>query len=974
MIITVPVRKIKQFWEHCVENVRPVHLIMRGLHFLRVEGIALTFRRVRCYWKDRGRMQIPCADCGTEIATAEYCAYDSRYEQEIDFSHLATDLRPIAFFLPQFHTFPENDAWWGKGFTEWVNTKKAVPKFAGHYQPRTPHRDIGFYDLSRFETLEKQIALAKRHGVYAFCFYYYWFSGKKLMEKPMRMLLEHPQVDFHYCLCWANENFTRAWDGKDREVLMRQEYRKEDAGAFIRDIKPYCMDPRYVRIGNRPVIIVYNPGQIPRAEELFANWRAHAREQGIGEIVIWTCQTANHTAENLGILDAVDAEVEFPPHNMWWEAIGVRDLDIGQHSACIFHYHKLVETMLSIIRRERSKERKKPLYRGCMMGWDNAARRDDGWITYFAYSIRDFYRWVLEIGNDTRQRFPREERYFFVNAWNEWAEGTYLEPDETYGYANCNTFSRAVFQLDFETDDDSEIICKHRPNGGAQAEFETAGRIRIAVQVHLFYTELADEVIRSLNVIPYPFDCYISLTDESKKQEVEDTFRHSCRAAHVYAEVFENRGRDVAPFLMQMQACAAQYDYICHIHTKKTKTADYGDTWRRYLYRHLFGDSEHVRAVLELFETDPALGIVFPQTYPALKNMAGWGGNRARVKEILHGMEICIPPDPQPVFPVGDMFWLRAQAAEPIFACGFTQTDFEPEAGQDNATLAHAIERSWAYLVKGQGYTWRKVQNGRKTPMPGAQPHKKHRIAFFFHYDKEDRVCGEDLGYLEKVARFCGRVVFISNSKLGQEDQKAVRGYCSDLFLRENRGFDFSGWREAMLQIGWDTLASYDELYLMNNSVYGPVFDLSAIAEEMGQRQVDFWGMTKFPYLADGSYLGKPCIEEHLQSYFLEFNQNVVAAAAFRTFWEQVREARTITEVVADYESKLTPLLQKEGFSCDAYVQESGILCRQLESYRLVYEWPYQLLLAGMPFVKKKSFAYMDAQERMGVLRYLEWK
>lgn len=963
--ITLPIRKLGQLWDKCVESVLPIHLLARGLHFLRKEGIGSTFRRVSWYLgRSEGEEKLFGEDDEAEIKTDEYVVYDSKYEDNVDFSKYSTDVKPITFFLPQFHTFPENDKWWGKGFTEWVNTRKAVPKFEGHYQPRTPHEDIGYYDLSQFETLKKQITLAKQHGIYAFCFYYYWFSGHKLMEKPIRMLYEHPEIDMNYCLCWANENFTRAWDGKNKEVIMRQKYQKEDAYNFICDIKEYCMDTRYVRVDGKPVVIVYNPGQIPDAKDVFDSWRKYAIEQGIGEIQIWTCQTANNTAERLGILDAIDAEVEFPPHNMWWDNITVNDLELGRYSAGIFNYHKLVKGAINAIRQQRGVDMAKPLYRGCMMGWDNAARRENGWTTYIAYSLKDFYRWISEICNDTRQRNLEDNRYFFVNAWNEWAEGTYLEPDEKYGYANINTLSRAIYDIGIEDD----LVV----NMGQDNEiwpFDDKERVRIAVQVHLFYTELAEEIIENLNYIPYRFDCYISTSDEKKRQELEEKFKNACHAEHVCVEVYENRGRDVAPFLLQMQKNYMQYDYICHIHGKKTKTADYGDTWRKYLYHNLFDCSENVKRIIDFFEKDERLGILFPETYPALKKMAVWGGNRANVKELLKRLRIDVPLDITPVFPVGNMFWVRTLAAEKLFDYGFASDDFDKEKGQDNATLAHAIERAWVYIVKEDDYTYRKMQN---VIVPETIADAKKRIAFYLHFDKENKISQEDAACLGNLAEVYDRIVFISNSTLDENELDKVRSYVHDILLRENKGYDFAGWRDAILDIGWDTLETYDEMYLVNNSMYGPIFDMKAVISEMEDRHVDFWGLTKFPYLPDGSYLGKTCIEEHVQSFFMEFDNEIIRNSAFREFWESVQEVETLKEVVAKYESELTPLLKREGFRYDVFIQESDILCQKLESYMLPYEYPYQLLLLGMPFVKKKSFEYMNAEERRGLLRYLE--
>lgn len=375
--------------------------------------------------------------------TAE--SYESEYQGNHDYSQYHTDIKTLAFYLPQFHTFPENDAWWGKGFTEWTNTKKSQPRFKGHYQPRIPHSDIGYYDLSRPEGIEQQVRLAKQHKVYGFCFYYYWFSGKKLMEKPLDILMKRPDLDIHFCICWANENFTKVWDGSDHEILMEQKYEEKDPAAFIADLKRYMSDPRYIRVDGKPVLMIYNMGSIPKLRSTIKAWRREAKEQGIGEILIWMCRTANNTATVLNVNRFVDAEVEFPPHGMWWKAI--TEQNMADKDAHIFDYQKLTDVLTERLDREKIRTNKK-IYHTCMMGWDNSCRRKTGWTVYHRYSLNAFSKWLKAAVAATRKQNSEEERFLFINAWNEWGEGTYLEPDEKYGYANINTLSDAICQKD----------------------------------------------------------------------------------------------------------------------------------------------------------------------------------------------------------------------------------------------------------------------------------------------------------------------------------------------------------------------------------------------------------------------------------------------------------------------------------------------------------------------------------------------
>lgn len=365
-------------------------------------------------------------------------AYRSVYQPDQDFRSTPAKAKVIAFYLPQFHTFRENDRWWGEGFTEWVNTKKCTPRFLGHYQPRTPHRDIGFYDLSTAQAVKAQVDLAVRHQVYGFCFYYYWFSGKTLMQQPLELFLQHPEWKLHFCMCWANENFTRTWDGADQEVLMRQEYHRSDPERMICDLKKFLTDPRYIRVDQKPVLLIYDMGKIPHIKTVVKQWREAAKKHGIGEIQIWMCRTHNQTAATLGIRRLIDAEVELPPHNMWSKPF--KDLRYEIADAKIFSYRKLV--IAAAARLHREKRSRKPLYHTCMLGWDNACRRKKGWTVYTGYSITLFRKW-LEAVTEALDKTGGEP-IFFINAWNEWGEGTYLEPDEKYGYTAINTLSECI--------------------------------------------------------------------------------------------------------------------------------------------------------------------------------------------------------------------------------------------------------------------------------------------------------------------------------------------------------------------------------------------------------------------------------------------------------------------------------------------------------------------------------------------------
>lgn len=372
--------------------------------------------------------------------------YDSFYQNDeyLEVQTKPIDIKAIAFYLPQFHTIPENDNWWGEGFTEWTNTEKAEPRFDGHYQPRRPHKDFGFYDLGNVKTIEKQVDLAKRHGIYGFCFYYYWFSGKRLLEKPLNLLLDNTQISMPFCVCWANENWTRTWSGNQKDILIEQQYEKDAGEAFIKDLYRYLEDPRYIRVDGKPVILVYNPAEIPDIEDMFNTWRRGAKIEGIGEIEIWCCNTDSNTTDKLLLKKIVDSVVDFPPRNIDFDKeILIKHLSYRKDGACVYDYSKMVDFFISKYKNSNIPYKHIPT---CMMGWDNTARKKVGWHCFYGYSLKSFYKWIRAIVKMLRAHYPKERRFMFINAWNEWAEGTYLEPDEKFGYANINILTKAIYK------------------------------------------------------------------------------------------------------------------------------------------------------------------------------------------------------------------------------------------------------------------------------------------------------------------------------------------------------------------------------------------------------------------------------------------------------------------------------------------------------------------------------------------------
>lgn len=354
--------------------------------------------------------------------------------------------RALAIYLPQYHPIPENDAWWGKGFTEWTNVAKAQPLFPGHYQPHLP-ADLGFYDLRLPEVREAQAALARAYGVHGFCYYHYWFNGKLLLERPLREVLESGRPDFPFCICWANENWTRAWSGGEQNVLMKQDYSAADDREHIRWLLPYLKDRRYITVRGKPVLLIYRASLLPQLRQTVQIWREEAERAGLPGLYLMRMESNFRTEMGaLGDTD-LDAAAEFQPRSIdvpglrwakgpllgrvghyWYKGNKVRD------------YGDLADAALA-----RPKPGY-PRYPSVTPGWDNSPRRASSGLKSVLWigSTPDRYeRWLRQ----TLRRFTPfgpDEDFIFLNAWNEWAEGNHLEPDQKWGRAYLEATRRAL--------------------------------------------------------------------------------------------------------------------------------------------------------------------------------------------------------------------------------------------------------------------------------------------------------------------------------------------------------------------------------------------------------------------------------------------------------------------------------------------------------------------------------------------------
>ena len=367
---------------------------------------------------------------------------------------MAAGVRAIAFHLPQFHPIPENDEWWGKGFTEWTNVVPARPLFAGHYQPHLP-ADLGFYDLRVPEVRVAQAEMAASYGIYGFCYYHYWFHGRRVLERPVNEIWKSGEPDFPFCLCWANENWTRQWDGLQSEILLEQRFSVEDDIAHIQSLIPMFEDPRYIRVEGKPLFLVYRATKLLEPRRTAERWRREAEKAGIGGLFLVRVESHLEAGDPRDV--GFDCSVEFRPRltaeflemrikrRKWWHRRKLGTAEPAFYDHRIFEYEDMARYALA---EPVSAYARIP----CVCpGWDNSPRRKEAANIFINSTPEKYERWLREVVNRRMVGMSASvgasispQSLIFINAWNEWAESNHLEPCQLWGRAYLEGTKRAL--------------------------------------------------------------------------------------------------------------------------------------------------------------------------------------------------------------------------------------------------------------------------------------------------------------------------------------------------------------------------------------------------------------------------------------------------------------------------------------------------------------------------------------------------
>ncbi|MBT2768152.1 glycoside hydrolase family 99-like domain-containing protein [Stenotrophomonas sp. ISL-67] len=616
----------------------------------------------------RGRLDASGGDCARRplVRADEPAIGHVPYRAEALPATLPATL--VAFYLPQFHPIEQNDTWWGKGFTEWRNVTRALPQFEGHVQPRLP-ADLGFYDLRSPQVMRDQAALALEYGIGAFCFYYYWFSGTTLLETPLRQWLADDSIEMPFCLCWANENWARRWDGRGDDILIGQQHSAGDDIAFITHVADYLRDRRALKVDGKPMLLVYRPHLLPDARATAQRWRQWCRDHDIGEIHLAYVQGFERPDPR--DID-FDAAVEFPPNMSNPRSLTADQFLINPE------FHGDVRDWRELASEIAARPLPDyPMYPGVNPGWDNEARRSGRGRVYLHASPRGYRDWLSTTIHQRLAPIPPSHRLVFINAWNEWAEGAVLEPDLRLGHAYLDATRQAL----------------HAPAAARTAT-------RPCVVIHAWYLEELGELLAQLK--QSALDCRLIIsTAHEHLDRVQTLLQASGLAGEVMA--FANHGRDVLPFLHVANRLLEEgEDVVLKLHTKRSTHMQQGAQWRQELLLQLLDDGHGAQAVAR-FAQDRELGLLAPAGHLlSVRDYVGANDAALQRLQVRLGLHTDIRAAK---FSAGSMFWVRLAALRPLLDAHLPPSAFDAEHGQVDGTLAHALERALGAVCVDAGYT-----------------------------------------------------------------------------------------------------------------------------------------------------------------------------------------------------------------------------------------------------------------------------
>ena len=602
------------------------------------------------------------------------------YEENLNFSEYTTNIKVIAFYLPniylsKFSKIMQNESKFSpihKDVKRYYQQSLELNEFNNKNINLDSNNNItNFYNL-----ISKQIDLAKNHGIYGFAFCIHFYSSKIIIDKYIYTFLENNNIDFNYLFILRHRNIYY----RNEKLFILKKFNKNFPNSLISEMKSYLNDKRYIKMGTKPIICIDILKKRKKLEKLILSWRKEAKNIGLKDLFIITSVKQKNLLD-YELNNIYDSGYEYLP-NFWLKT----NLKVN--------FLKNYTFFAGLIYNDMNFKNNKNLYlyRGSTLSNDIKIRRSE---ILGEYSPELFYIMNKMIINKTLNNCSDSNKFIFVNSWNNYFDGAYLEPDYRFGFGGLNALSKSIFNLNFKN------MTYHYSNLENSA--------KIAIQAHIFHVDLVEDIIKITNNIPVKFDLYITTNNLYKRRIIKEYMKKNSKANKYEIKIVKNKGRDILPLLIQMRNVFYKYKYFCHIHSKKTlQNPNYGYKWRLYLYKNLLGSKETISEILSDFESDGKLGFIFPETFYEAKESALKldkplvNSINYLIKKILGEFKMGNQLD----FPAGDMFWARSKAVYQIFQINLENDIFLE--GKGPQTILFAIERIWLYIVKYNGYYYKK--------------------------------------------------------------------------------------------------------------------------------------------------------------------------------------------------------------------------------------------------------------------------
>ena len=676
-------------------------------------------------------------------------------------------LKVFAHFLPQFHRIPENSEWWGPGFTEWTNVASAKPLYPTHDQPRIP-TDLGFYDLSFPETLEEQAQLAKKYGIDGFNFYFYSFNGKRILEKPLDNFLKSKSIAIDFCLTWANENWTRKWDGRNNEVLLKQDYPPQFELSLFEQLVPFFVDDRYLKIDGKPVFCIYKANEIPNARMAIQKLRQLALEEGFPGLYIVAVASGDVVdPRSVG----ADALMEFPPHQT------PASLQLPNPSGLLKkHTGNFWDYVGAATNSLEQRKTDFVFFRGALPGWDNSPRVGPRANIFVGNTPKAFELWLDSIFGWTIEVNTQSERIVFINAWNEWAEGAFLEPDKSLGLTNLiavqtartraprdrnliqreltslrasaqrsdysgeppifktsvlrsiGTLTRTLFSWNALKRVTSELA--QDPSGKTLARKSALlfSRIRNADFLLWAPSDFVQEIsssetarnVKSLAIsIHLHYPEYVERLEGLLKSQPQDTKFFVTATSREVCELLEtwnytnleivlcqNRGRNFGPLMSEFWQTLKGFDYVVHLHSKQSvhSTRKTAQRWADSYWGMLGEDQSVFERTIGIMDRMSDVAIAYPLVTDFVKPYQHNWAGSQEAAKTWFSKK-SLPFVEEPLaFPAGGMFIIKPALYGDQLDTWCDYRKFPPESGSLDAEPQHLLERLFGALPSSLGF------------------------------------------------------------------------------------------------------------------------------------------------------------------------------------------------------------------------------------------------------------------------------